>query len=218
VSALPAELEYLGGALAALVALGPEEIDESLDTSAIDTALRKRIEGLVPGAAVRRLREDRKLLGDWLVDNPEHPAHFVMAYMEPPELVEYLARPPERAPRAPRKPVAPRVRIHIEVPEGFQRADVKKSVVLLGSRCAFVIAATTSEAQAASREEWFQMPGTTASDVAFGGWRGFASRHLQRESYWLATPTHHVDIMIDWGRGEPDQQLVASVLTSLTVS
>src|SRR5262245_25725504 len=83
---LPAELKYLQPFVTYLSRLPPEELDESVDSSKLDAALRKRIAGMSEDEADEALHGDWQILNDWLkgFDSSMHPAHWVWGYLSGP--------------------------------------------------------------------------------------------------------------------------------------
>lgn len=102
---LPATLIYLQPVLRELAALPDDELNESVDTTTLEAALRERIAGLSRTEADARLEEDRRALSDWLAERQEHPKalphHFVYGWMLDVGARELLA-PPQSASREPR--------------------------------------------------------------------------------------------------------------------
>ena len=56
----------------ALAKLPPEDLNEDVDASRLDAALRKRVGGLDEEAADAELAKDRDLLQRWLKDKPDY--------------------------------------------------------------------------------------------------------------------------------------------------
>lgn len=98
---LPEPLRYLQPFAGALAKLPPEGLNEDVDASRLESALRKRIRGLDLEAAEVRLEEDRELLKGWLADKPDHPAHWILGFILSPTLATDLTQPPEPPPRGP---------------------------------------------------------------------------------------------------------------------
>src|SRR5690242_2825391 len=69
-AALPEPLHYLQPFANALAKLPPEDLNEDVDVSRLDAALRKRVRGLNEEAADAELARDRDLLERWLTDKP----------------------------------------------------------------------------------------------------------------------------------------------------
>jgi hypothetical protein len=125
---LPSSLGYLQPFVNTLVKLPAEELNEDIDASRLDSALRKRLRGLDLEAATLALESDREQLQDWLSAYPDHPAHWVLGYILSPDVAEHLSRPPE--------PIDPGPTIAFELPAGWKkvrtipfRLDFKKGKV-----------------------------------------------------------------------------------------
>jgi hypothetical protein len=125
---LPEPLRYLQPFANALAKLPPEEINEDVDASRLDAALRKRIHGMDEGAADAQLSEDRDLLERWLQDKPSHPAHWIRGFLLSADLAAHLTQPPEPPLRGPE--------MVFEAPEGWKmkrvpfRLDLKAGKVI----------------------------------------------------------------------------------------
>jgi len=89
--------------LRALSKLPAEELNEDVDASRLETALRKRLRGIHGTAAEDALSTDRELLETWLKTSapPYHPAYWALGFLSLPDLAEQLVRPPEPPPRGP---------------------------------------------------------------------------------------------------------------------
>lgn len=98
---LPEPLRYLQPFANALAKLPPDELNEDIDASRLEAALRKRIGNLDLEPAEARLEADRELLEGWLADKPDHPAHWILGFLLTPTLANYLTQPPEPLPRGP---------------------------------------------------------------------------------------------------------------------
>lgn len=212
-NALPNELVYLKPILAQLEALDPDEIDESLDTGPLLDALRGRVLGLNARAANQQLRSDRALLSHWVSARPEHPGHFVAAFMDTVGLAEFAKSSKPSPPRKPKK--APGFRLTATAPAQFQLMEQRGNLVLMGPAGAIVLMPTTAEAQQSSSAQIVALSGSDAEDVAFGQWRGSKSSFASREFFWLEASGRHIDVVVDCGSGTMDEAIVVSVLTSL---
>ncbi len=127
-SLLPSSLSHLQPFVNALAKLPAEELNEDIDASRLDSALRKRQRGLDLEAATLKLDSDREQLRDWLNTQPDHPAHWVLGYLSLPDIAEHLSGPME--------PIDPGPTIAFELPAGWRvvrmipfRLDFKKGKV-----------------------------------------------------------------------------------------
>jgi hypothetical protein len=98
---LPEPLRYLQPFANALAKLAPEDLNEDVDATRLDAALRKRVRGLDEEAAEAELAKDRDLLEHWLKDKPDHPAHWIRGFLLSPDLATHLTQPAEPPPRGP---------------------------------------------------------------------------------------------------------------------
>lgn len=98
---LPESLRYLQAFANKLARLPPEKLNEDVDSSPLDSALRKRVRDMDEVAADAQLAEDRELLAIWLEDKPDHPAHWIHGFLLDPDLATYLTQPPEPPERGP---------------------------------------------------------------------------------------------------------------------
>lgn len=94
-------MRYLQPFTNALAKLPPEGLNEDVDASRLEAALRKRVRGLDEEAADAQLAKDRNLLERWLKDKPDHPAHWIRGFLLSPDLATHLTQPPEPPPRGP---------------------------------------------------------------------------------------------------------------------
>jgi hypothetical protein len=113
-SPLPKSLQYLQPFVRSLAKLPPEELNEDIDASKLDSALRKRLRGLDETKAAQALSNDREELERWLKSSapPDHPANWVFGYISLPDLAQHLTHPPEPAPVGPK--------IDFQPPEGWK--------------------------------------------------------------------------------------------------
>jgi hypothetical protein len=125
---LPEPLRYLQPFADALAKLPPEDLNEDVDASRLEAALRKRVRGLDEEAADAELTNDRDLLERWLKDRPEHPAHWILGFLLSPDLAPQLTQSSEQLPRGPE--------ILFEAPNGWKvkavafRLDLKAGKVI----------------------------------------------------------------------------------------
>jgi hypothetical protein len=78
---LPEPLRYLQPFANALSKLSPEDLNEDVDASRLEAALRKRVRGMDEEGADAELAKDRKLLERWLEGKPNHPAHWIRGFL-----------------------------------------------------------------------------------------------------------------------------------------
>ncbi len=99
----PSQLTYLDSVLQKLRALPPDEVNEDMDTSELESALRERVSGLSIREAQDRLSEDRKALKAWLKEagDANGSGQWLIAFLSymPGATVRSLLAPPgvERA-------------------------------------------------------------------------------------------------------------------------
>jgi hypothetical protein len=125
---LPEPLRHLQPFANALAKLPPENLNEDVDASRLEAALRKRVRGLDEEAADAALTKDRDLLERWLEDKPDHPAHWIRGFLLCPDLATQLTKPAEPPPRGPE--------MFFEAPTGWKvkrvpfRLDLKAGKVI----------------------------------------------------------------------------------------
>jgi hypothetical protein len=125
---LPTSLGYLQPFVSALAKLPAEQLNEEIDASRLDAALRKHLRGLDLEAATLKLDSDRAQLQHWLNAHSDHPAHWVLGYLSLPGISELLSQQME--------PIDPGPTIAFELPAGWKvvrtipfRLDFKKGKV-----------------------------------------------------------------------------------------
>src|SRR5437016_4536295 len=94
----PKPLRYLHPFLKTLAKLPLDQLNEDLDPTRLESALRKRLRGLDEDAAETQITKDHKLLKSWLktFDSRLHPAHWIVGYLSfPPDIAAALTKPPE---------------------------------------------------------------------------------------------------------------------------
>ena len=111
---LPDDLGYLQPFVRWLGKHSPVDLNESIDASRLERALRKRVRGLPVAEAQRRLETDRRTLQSWLESCAlkGHPAHWVLGYLTHPNLARQLLQTPADQP--------PEAIIQFEPPAGWQ--------------------------------------------------------------------------------------------------
>src|SRR5262245_1433257 len=109
----PDELRYLQPFMRWLGKQSPHALDESVDASRLERALRKRVRGLPVIQAQQRLDADRDTLRSWLDScAPEgHPAHWVLGFLTHPDLARELLETSMAGPSGPS--------IEFEAPAGW---------------------------------------------------------------------------------------------------
>jgi len=125
---LPEPLRYLQPFANALAKLPQDDLNEDVDASRLDAALRKRVRGLDEEAADAELAKDRDLLERWLTDKADHPAHWIRGFLLSQDLAAHLTQPVEPPPRGPE--------MFFEAPTGWKvkkvpfRLDLKAGKVI----------------------------------------------------------------------------------------
>jgi hypothetical protein len=224
---LPEPLRYLQPFANALAKLPPEDLNEDVDASWLEVALRKRVRGMDEEGADAELAKDRELFERWLEDKPDHPAHWIRGFLLSPELSGNLTRPPEPPPRGPE--------MRFEAPTGWKvktvpfRLDLKAGKVI-GSIMA--IDEFTFDLLQLQREEAakIQQPGVQAtsdvSEVSFEQCNGKKYLHRmtapapwKQVDYVLRVPGGFVSIGLGTLTGvEFDESPLESKLHTLRLS
>lgn len=116
---LPAQLGYLESVLQALRALPADEVNEDIETTELESALRVRESGLSIREAQERLSEDRKALKAWLKEagDPNGSGQWLIAFLSyiPGAMVRSLLAPPD----AERPKAISRGKIFVDLPTGW---------------------------------------------------------------------------------------------------
>jgi hypothetical protein len=99
---LPEPLRYLQPFSDALAAVPPEKLNEDVDASRLERALRTRVARLDEEGAEAELAKDREVLQQWLETRPDHPAHWILGFLLSPDIAAHLTQPVERPARGPR--------------------------------------------------------------------------------------------------------------------
>jgi hypothetical protein len=213
-SALPKELDYLAPVFASMLELDLSEIDESFDTSELDAALATRLRGLGAKAARSRLAADRALLTAWLESQGEHPAHFVVAYLEPPEMADHLrnlvATPPR--PKASRRALRS---IRLELPPEYRAMKQGRNQIFLGDSSAVVAMPTSDEESEQMRQSMASMPGARSESIQLGSLRADKCTHLGRIFYFLRIEGQGVQVVIDTGGKAFDERGIEACLAGI---
>ena len=229
---LPEPLRYLQPFVRRLGKLPPDELNEDVDPSRMESALRKRLRGMDQETAAAELTKDRDLLEGWLKDSnlTEHPAYWVLGFLMHPELAELLSRPPEAPPRGPM--------ISFEPPEGWKIKVVPFALYLkkgkwIGEIVAideFTFNSLLSQLDHISaRVHGLHPPGWIGSnetfDVKFGDvtgkkylFRQVAPAPWKRVDYLLAVPSGFVSVTLDAFGADFDETLFEFKLHTLRLS
>jgi hypothetical protein len=221
---LPDDLRYLQPFLRSLEKRSPHELDESVDASGLERALRKRVSGLPVTQAQQRLDADRQALQCWLgACAPEgHPAHWVLGFLAHPKLARELLKTPVGKP--------PEPTIQFEPPAGWHVRAIPFNLNLRkGKLRAFI----TAISEFSFRN--LQLPGTRVfapgagrvveHDVRFGEVTGKKYLRLQTApvqgtqlDYVLAVPGGFASIMLcDMNGREFDELPFESQLQTLRI-
>jgi len=200
---LPERLRYLQPFANALAKLPPDQLNEDVDASRLESTLRKRVRGLDEGAAEAELAKDRDALERWLRDKPDHPAHWIRGFLLSPDLAAHLTQPAESPPRGPEMGFA--------APDGWKvkvvpfRLDLKRGK-LIGTIMA--IDEFSFDLMQRQQEHWAAPPGLEATrevqavrhGEVFGKkyvYRQVAPVPWKRVDYVLRVPGGFVSAMLD---------------------
>jgi hypothetical protein len=200
---LPEPLRYLQEFANELSKLPSVDLNEDVDTSRLEASLRKRIRGLDEGAAEAQLAKDRDLLGRWLTDKSDHPAHWIRGFLLLPELATNLSQPVEPPPRGPK--------MSFGAPDGWKvtvvpfRLDLKKGK-LIGT--IVVIDEFSFDLMQRQQEHWVAPPGLEATREVLAVRHGDVSgkKYTYRQSapvpwkrvdYVLSVPGGFASAMLD---------------------
>jgi hypothetical protein len=187
---LPEPLRYMQPFANALAKLPPEDLNEDVDPSRLEAALRKRIRGLDEEAAEAELAKDRDLLEDWLKDKPDHPAHWIHGFILSPTLATDLAQPPEPPLRGPE--------ILFEAPNGWKVKTLPFGLSLKSGKIGGSISTihdeswfegSLQEREQTAKLRWpGQQTANEISDVSFDGCSG--------KKYVFPAPWKQVDYLL----------------------
>lgn len=214
---LPPGLEYLEPVFADLLAVEPDSIDEDFDTTTLLATLRARISGLSLGDASRKLAQDRTALSRWLRDRPEHPAHFVVAFMEPTELAEFVSQAAVRPTKKQGKPSASRLRKPLlEVPNGFRAIYQRGSLALLSDAVGVIVTPMTEQDMLTMRNSIAAMPGSAGSEITLGNASGFKHVFARRRFYFLSVQKQPFQVVVDAGGRPYDEERIETLIASIT--
>lgn len=97
-----------------LTKLSLDELNEDVDSTKLESALRSRIRGLSLSDVQVKLSNDRDMLANWLKETAPagHPAHWILGYLSLPGLANALISSPLQPPRGPT--------IEFDAPEGWK--------------------------------------------------------------------------------------------------
>ncbi len=230
---LPEPLRYLQPFVKSLSKLPPDALNEDIDASRLDAALRKRLRGLDEDAAVEVLAKDRELLESWLKNDasPNHPAHWVLGYLLLPEMAAHLIRPPTPPPQGPT--------ITFETPNGWKVKAVPFALNLKRGKTTCSIMAIDEFTFDLLLHQWEQtrpiqpsgvQVSTLATEVSFGECHGW--KYLRQQTspvrwsqidYFLRVPGGHVAVRLgsmtgaDFDESPLEAQLHTLRLSSLAL-
>ena len=221
---LPEPLRYLQPFANALAKVPPGELNEDIDPSRLESALRKRVRGLDEGAAEAELEKDPDLLERWLEDKPDHPAHWIRGYLLSPTLATDLTQPAELPPRGPQ--------VSFVAPEGWKvkvvssRLDLKRGK-LIGTIMA--VDEFSFDLMQRQHELWVGPPGLevrrevqTVRHGEVSGkkyvYRQFAPAPWKRVEYVLRVPGGFVSAMLDAMGADFDEAPFEDKLHTVRVS
>jgi hypothetical protein len=221
-----------------LFKLPPENLNEDVDASRLEAALRKRIRGMDAEAAEESLASDRALLESWLQTSAasNHPAHWVLGFLLFPDLAEQLVRPPEPLEQGPT--------INFDAPSGWKVKVVPFEIILKRGKLVGVITAidefsfqlriqdhehTMANLMNASYQEQLAPPGQVATmksrEVTFGQAAGkkyiyeqSATFAMKEVNYVLSVPGGFVDIRLSAFVIDFDESQFESSLHTLRLS
>jgi hypothetical protein len=165
---LPEPLQYLQPFANALAKRPPSELNEDIDPSRLEAALRKRIADLDLEAAEAKLAEDHDRLERWLEAHPQHPAHWIAAYISSPTLAFDLSQSIEPAPSMPAEPTPRGPKIDFVAPDGWRVKQLAPYLLQVkkGKLSATVMAIDQSMFHQTQREresDWVVPPGVEAT-------------------------------------------------------
>ena len=227
-SRLPVDLAYLTDTMAYLLSLDLDEIDESTDTSLLIAAMKQRVEGLSGRATRKRLREDAQQLRKWLATRPEHPGHFVLAYMESADgLVP--DRPIDEPPTPKAGKSSKTKRISMDTPKGFTASSIKGMLCLMNEAarspvpregaCGVTVMCLADPLVAQSLAIIDQQSGNRGgTPVAFGEWSGRKDCLAGRVFYHLRRAEVNVQLVVQAKGAWLEEPDVEAVLASIVVA
>jgi hypothetical protein len=223
---LPGALRYLQPFARSLEKLPPDGLNEDVDPSRLEAALRKRLRGLEADAAAAELESDRALLAAWLEAEapPDHPAYWILGYLLHPDLAIEMIRPPELPSRGPD--------LAFDVPDGWKMKAVPFQLHLRKGKLIGVITAidrSTFEFTLNLTNPWCIAPGQQdmgdSLDVRFGAVAGRkyvfprgTPIPYKRVRYVLSAPGGFADAILDAAGADFEEAPFESRLHTLRLS
>jgi hypothetical protein len=194
-NSLPGGLEYLRPALSELSALPPEELNEDVDLTGLESALRQRIKGLTIRQATELIESDCGALKKWSKQsrNPEAANSFIIG------VLSYRPRTLARRLLAPVQAGEPEPAINFEPPDGWSAEPMPLSLHLRAGRKTIGAITAIDESTLESLEHKNQIRDETESRVrmrnpfaVFGEWTKspvrFGDVHGHKYLYMQAQP------------------------------
>jgi hypothetical protein len=234
---LPDELKYLRSALAELSELPTNELNEDVDLTSVETALRERIRGLNIREATERLKGDCQALKQWAKQsgNSKAATSFVIG------VLSYRPGPLARRLLAPAQPAPPEPTIFFEPPDGWSAEPRSLSLQLRAGRKTIGVITIIDdfsfdvlvhqnqirderEPQVRIRNPFAVAGDWTKSCVRFGEARG--NKYIYRQTqpvpwrsvqYLLSVPDGAVNIVLDARGKEFDEAPFDSRLHTLRI-
>jgi hypothetical protein len=223
---LPEALRYLQRFARSLEKLPPDGLNEDVDPSRLEAALRKRLRGLDADAARSELESDRALMAASLEAEapPDHPAYWILGYILHPDLAIEMARPPEPPSHGPD--------LAFDTPDGWKVRSVPFQLYLRKGKLIGVITAigrSTFELSLSQTNPWCIPPGQQdmgdCLDVRFGAVAGRKYVHPRgtliphkRVRYVLSVPGGFADAMLDAAGADFEEAIFESRLHTLRLS
>ena len=193
-SLLPKDLDYLEAVAQELSKLPPEELNEDVDVTRLEAALRERVKGLNLRDAVSRLTEDYAILKRWLKETKlaDGPAFWIAAYlMRPGAIARGLLAPPP----------PPEPTVSFEIPAGWKANSGPRALALTKGKlfCYFMVldnsgfesfqwdANRREELQRSSKNPWADLGVWSRQPVIFGESKGEKHLYIQTgKTNWKA--------------------------------
>jgi hypothetical protein len=223
---LPEPLQYLRPFVRWLARLAPDELNEDLDASGLESALRKRLRGLNEDAGAEALSKDRELLESWLKTSgsQHHPAYWVLGYLSLPDLAAQVIRPAE--------PPSPGPKMTFDPPEGWKMKAVPFWLELKKGKLIGTIGAIDEfsfDRMQRQHEQWVPPPAVQGTwqtqSVGFGDISGkkYVFREVgpttwKRVDYVLSVPGGYVMAQLNALGADFDETPFESKLHTLRLS
>jgi hypothetical protein len=233
-ASLPEPLRYLQPFANALATLPPGELNEDVDPSRLEAALRKRVRDMDLEGAELQLAEDRDRLERWLADKPDHPAHWILGLILSPTLATDLTQAVGPPPRGAAEPVPHAPEIDFVPPDGWRVKQLAPSLLQLkkGKLTGTVMAIDENLFHQTQREresDWVVSPGVEATrdiQVAEYGsvsgkkyvYRRIAPDQSKRVDYVLNVPGGFAMAGIEAAGADFDESAFESALPTLRLS